>query len=67
MIQWQLKTFSALTAAELYSIMRIRQEVFIVEQTCPYLDADGKDIYSHHLLGYEKMSWLLIRVWFHQK
>lgn len=53
MIQWQLKTFSALTATELYSIMRIRQEVFIVEQTCPYLDADGKDIYCHHLLGYE--------------
>lgn len=32
--------------------MVLRQEVFIVEQNCPYLDADGKDKYSWHLLGY---------------
>lgn len=32
--------------------MKLRQEVFIVEQNCPYLDADGKDLKSHHLMGY---------------
>lgn len=31
--------------------MVLRQEVFIVEQDCPYLDADGKDQLSHHILG----------------
>ena len=46
MIQWRLKTFEELTNKELYELMRLRQEVFIVEQNCPYLDADGKDL-SH--------------------
>lgn len=44
-----IKSFSALTNEELYSILRIRQAVFIVEQNCPYLDADDKDQLSHHL------------------
>jgi ElaA protein len=33
--------------------MALRQEVFIVEQNCPYLDADGKDFKSWHLMGYD--------------
>lgn len=52
MLTWQLKHFKELSGTELYAIMRVRQEVFIVEQTCPYLDADGKDIYCQHLIGY---------------
>ena len=44
--------FSELTVYELYSIMALRQEVFVVEQNCPYLDADGKDLAGFHLLGY---------------
>lgn len=42
-----------LSLDQLYGIMRLRQEVFVVEQDCPYLDADGKDQASHHLL-YER-------------
>ena len=53
MINWQLKPFKDLSVQELYSIMQLRQEVFIVEQNCPYLDADGKDLKSHHLMGFE--------------
>ena len=34
--------------------MILRQEVFIVEQDCPYLDADGKDLISHHVLGIDE-------------
>ncbi|MCG3164521.1 MAG: hypothetical protein POELPBGB_00275 [Bacteroidia bacterium] len=34
--------------------MVLRQEVFVVEQNCPYLDADGKDKYAYHLLGYDE-------------
>ena len=52
MLTWQLKHFKELSGTELYAIMRVRQEVFIVEQNCPYLDADGKDIYCQHLIGY---------------
>jgi ElaA protein len=52
MISWKLKLFSELSTAELYAILRLRGEVFIVEQNCPYLDADGKDLDSHHLMGY---------------
>lgn len=51
MIQWQLRPFKDLSNTELYSILKLRQEVFIVEQNCPYLDNDGKDIYAHHLMG----------------
>ncbi|MBL7777126.1 MAG: GNAT family N-acetyltransferase [Chitinophagales bacterium] len=47
------KPFADLTLAELYAMMQLRQEVFIVEQNCPYLDADGKDVKSHHLLCYD--------------
>jgi ElaA protein len=37
----------------LYAILKLRQEVFIVEQNCPYLDCDGKDLESYHLLCYD--------------
>ena len=52
-IKWSFKAFSQLNLEELYAIMVLRQEVFIVEQDCPYMDADGKDQKSHHLLGYD--------------
>ncbi|HLP19681.1 MAG TPA: GNAT family N-acetyltransferase [Chitinophagales bacterium] len=52
MITWQLKPFNALSPTELYNILQLRSEVFVVEQTCPYLDPDGKDFNCHHLMGY---------------
>lgn len=51
MLRYECKPFAALTLDELYEAMAIRQEVFVVEQNCPYLDADGKDQYGWHLLG----------------
>ena len=51
-IKWDFKSFSELNKKELLNIMVLRQEVFIVEQDCAYLDTDGKDQKSHHLLGY---------------
>ncbi len=53
-INWIFKPFPELSASELYDALRLRQEVFVVEQHCAYLDADGKDIHSHHLLGYNE-------------
>ena len=52
-IKWDFKAFSELNIHELYAMMILRQEVFIIEQVCPYMDADGKDIKSHHLLGFD--------------
>ncbi|RZK48992.1 MAG: GNAT family N-acetyltransferase [Pedobacter sp.] len=46
----ELKPFSSLTTLELYEILGLRNEVFIVEQNCVYPDIDGKDLKSHHLL-----------------
>lgn len=50
-INWEVKSFEDLTSKELYSILQLRAEVFIVEQNCPYQDMDGKDSFSFHLLG----------------
>ena len=44
-----IKKFSDLTAVELYEILRLREAVFIVEQNCPYPEADGQDYDSVHL------------------
>lgn len=53
MISFRCKPFHELTAPQLYAIMALRQEVFIVEQNCPYLDADGKDLKGYHLSGHD--------------
>ena len=51
---WILKPFADLTPKELYSILQLRNEVFIVEQNCPYQDMDNKDLKSWHLMGMEE-------------
>jgi ElaA protein len=45
-----VKSFDNLSPAELYAILRLRNEVFVVEQNCPYQDADNKDPKCHHLM-----------------
>ena len=52
MISFVSKNFQALTTEELYKILALRAEVFVVEQNCPYQDVDGKDLHSIHVLGY---------------
>ena len=53
LLNWTCKKFDELTAAELYAIIRLRNEVFVVEQNCVYQDADGKDQQCFHLMGRE--------------
>lgn len=48
---YQWRTFAELTTSELYQLLQLRQQVFVVEQHCPYLDADGLDQDAWHLLG----------------
>jgi ElaA protein len=50
-IQWKIKRFEALSVAELYSVLQLRSEVFVVEQNCVYQDIDGKDVKALHLIG----------------
>jgi ElaA protein len=50
-ITWQLKKFEELTGLEVYEILRLRSEVFVVEQNCVFLDMDNKDQESYHLQG----------------
>ncbi len=46
---WTLKPYHALSLDELYAALTLRQRVFVVEQTCPYLDNDGHDHEALHL------------------
>lgn len=50
---FQVKGFEELSTRELYDIMHLRQEVFVVEQDAAYLDADYKDLPSKHIFAYE--------------
>src|ERR1700743_1688015 len=53
MINWTCKPFDQLTPTELYKILRLRSEVFVVEQNCVFLDMDNKDLFCDHLMGWE--------------
>lgn len=44
-----IKTFDDLTKRELYEILRLRVDVFVVEQACPYPEIDGKDYDAIHI------------------
>jgi len=48
-MKWKIKTFDELTTMELYQIMQIRVDVFVVEQTCVYRELDGLDRDSYHV------------------
>lgn len=50
---WSYKPFDLLTTRELYSILQLRNEVFVVEQNCVYQDIDDKDLKSHHLMAFD--------------
>lgn len=47
---WETLPFAALDVRLLYAVMRLRQEVFVLEQNCVYLDADGADLVAEHML-----------------
>lgn len=50
-LQWRFLPFGALGTAELYEVLRLRSEVFVVEQSCAFQDMDGADQQAMHLLG----------------
>ncbi len=50
-LQWRCLPFAALSADTLYRLLRLRSEVFVVEQNCVFLDMDGLDAQCLHVLG----------------
>lgn len=51
-LHWTIKPYDELTLTELYELLRLRVEVFIVEQNCVFQDLDRQDDKAYHLLGY---------------
>jgi ElaA protein len=51
MISWSIKSFDELNKNELYDLLKLRSEVFVVEQNCVYQDIDDKDIKGTHFFG----------------
>ena len=51
-LSWQWTRFAELRPQELYAVVQLREAVFVVEQKCPYPDADGRDPDAWHLLGW---------------
>lgn len=49
----KIKKFDELTLNELYDILNLRAEIFVVDQNCPYNDVDGKDKNSVHFMIWE--------------
>ena len=49
-----IKTFEALTKRELYSLLQLRSEIFVVEQDCVYQDIDGLDEIAIHVMGFKQ-------------
>ena len=52
-MEFIVKTFSELTTSELYEILELRSEVFVVEQDCAYQDVDGRDQIALHIFGFK--------------
>jgi ElaA protein len=52
-MRWISKKFDELNPAELYAILRLRSEAFVVEQNCVFLDMDNKDQVCDHFMGWE--------------
>ena len=51
-LRWVTKTFSELTVNELYDLLKLRSEVFVVEQKCIFLDIDNNDQKAFHTIGF---------------
>ena len=51
-IKWSTKSFADLSNNELYAILRLRSEVFVVEQNCVFLDMDNNDQKAYHTMGW---------------
>lgn len=51
MVEWSIVSWEELSKSDLYNILSLRSQVFVVEQTCIYQDIDQKDQKAYHVLG----------------
>ena len=60
-IHWEVKTFQQLTVDQLFEILQLRMEVFVVEQQCAYRELDGfdRDAETRHLSGLDASGALI--------
>ena len=58
-VAWQWRRFAECTPAEIYAVLAARSEVFVVEQRCQFLDADGHDAHAWHLMGWSREGGVL--------
>lgn len=63
-MDWRVRTFSELTNQELYELLQLRTEVFVVEQDCVFQDMDDVDQESVHLLGYDAAGLVAYLRWY---
>jgi ElaA protein len=54
MLVFERKTFSTMSATDIYAVLQLRQDIFVVEQKCPFREIDDIDQVSHHVLGWEQ-------------
>lgn len=54
-VEWVCKHHSDLGKEQLYALLKLRSDVFVVEQKCAYPDLDGQDLEgdTYHLMGWE--------------
>ena len=50
-LSWHFMSFEALSSQQLYQLLQLRSEVFVVEQSCVFQDMDDADMSAMHLLG----------------
>lgn len=58
-VDWRVDDFEALSKRALYTILAVREAVFVVEQDCPYQDVDGNDLAAVHVSGWAEDGALL--------
>ena len=58
-LHWKTNTFAELSTQQLFEILRLRQEIFVVEQECAYPDIDDTDLVSTHLSGHNENNELI--------
>ncbi|WP_144392932.1 GNAT family N-acetyltransferase [Pleionea sediminis] len=63
-IDWQWKPYHELSMEEAVAIFKLRQDVFIVEQDCPFHDIDGEDDEAIHLMGWHNGKLVATLRWF---
>jgi ElaA protein len=56
MLNWQWSHFESLSPRDVYALLAARNEVFVLEQNCPFQDADGFDQEAWHLLGWDEQK-----------